>query len=165
MLFVPINRPFFEVLFSLTLYVNSLNAWFTFPLFSPMWHFIVWFCRCVCLTSWCVCSSECVSWLCYDLSGGSSCPWKTAWARIPLVSLCCFLFTELSLNSSSSQRLVLSWVTHTFTHTLCTCRPHVLKCNCWAGLWLLLGVCLALWVFLHFFLLCWQYCWLFGWWG
>lgn len=124
-----------------------------FPLFPPTLHFIVWFCWFVCLTSCCVCSSERVSWLCCDLCGGSSCQWKTAWTRIPLVSRCCFLFTEPSLNSSSSQRLVLLWVTPARRHTLRPCRPHLLKWNSWSGLWLLVGVCIASWVF-YIFLFC-----------
>lgn len=108
----------------------------------------------------CICSSEHVSWLCYDLCGDSSCQWKTAWARIPLVSLCCFLFTELSLNSSSLQKPMLLWVTHIHRRTHCTCKTHfpLIQCNIWCRPWLLVGVCLARWF--YFSLLCWLHCWL-----
>lgn len=111
----------------------------------------------------CVCSSEHVSWLCYDLCGDSSCQWKTAWARILLVSLCCFLFTELSLNSSSLQKPMLLWVTHTHTdvHTVHAENIFHIQCNIWCGPWLIVGVCLARWF--YFSLLCWLYCWLRRW--
>lgn len=100
----------------------------------------------------CVCTSEHVSWLYYDLCGDSSCQWKTAWARIPLVSLCCFLFTELSLNSSSLQKPMLLWVTHTHTdvHTVHGENIFHIQCNIWCGPWLIVGVCLARWFYFLF---------------